>query len=98
MSERRLTEMSPAEFDTLIEGHITRTAAGENELAADVFTDLLFERMVAQAGAPVTLLIDVHGDHVEITPDREGTDVMIQGNEVVIGGRRLVLRLAPHAR
>ena len=59
-----------------------------------MFIDLLYERMAMEAGTPVTLVIDVHGDHLEITPEREGTGVVVQGNEVLIGGRRLVLRLA----
>ena len=93
-SDQRLSELSDAEFDALIEGHIERTAAGYGELPADVFIDLLVERAVAQSARPVTLSIVVRGDQLEITPDREGTDVLVQGNEVLIGGRRLVLRLA----
>jgi len=85
--------MSPEEFDALMDAHIERTATGGNDLAADVFIDLLVERSAERVEAPVTLLLTVHGDHLEITPDREGADILVQGNEVVIGGRRLVLRL-----
>ena len=93
MSERRLSEVSDAEFDALIEGHIERTAAGGSEVPADVFVDLLFERNAANASAPVLLSIDVRGDQLVITPDQEDADVLVQGNEVLIGGRRLVLHL-----
>ena len=58
-----------------------------------MFVDLLSERNAANASAPVLLLIDVRGDQLVITPDREDADVLVQGNEVLIGGRRLVLRL-----
>ncbi len=95
-SDQRLSDLSEAEFDALIEGHIARTASGAGDLPADVFVDLLFERVAAQSARPVTLSITVHGDQLEITPDREGSDVLVQGNEVLIGGRRLVLRLAEH--
>src|SRR5688572_10544617 len=55
MSEPRLTEMSDAEFEALIDGHIERTAAGANEVPADIFVDLLLERFDVQADAPITL-------------------------------------------
>jgi|APCry1669188910_1035180.scaffolds.fasta_scaffold07225_5 hypothetical protein len=93
MSEPRLSDMSEAEFDAMIEGHIERTARGDQALPADVFVDLLLERRAASAEAPVTLAIDVHGDHLVITSDDPATDVVVQGNEILIGGRRLVLRL-----
>lgn len=93
---QRLSELSDAAFDALIDGHIERTAGGQGELPADVFVDLLVDRASAQSVVPVTLSITVRGDHLEITPDRESTDILVQGNEVLIGGRRLVLRLAEH--
>lgn len=92
-SEQGLSELSDTEFDALVEAHIERTAAGQGELSADVFIDLLVERSEAKSALPVTLSITVHGDQIEITPDHEGADVLVQGNEVLIGGRRLVLRL-----
>lgn len=94
MSEGRLSQISEDEFDALIEGHIGRAAAGHDEIPADVFIDLLFERMAAKADVPIMLSIDVRGDQLMITPDQEGTDVLVKGNEVFVGGRRLVLRLA----
>jgi len=93
MSEPRLSDMSETEFDAMIEGHIERIANGDRELEADVFVDLLLERIAARAEAPVTLAIDVLGDQLVITPDSPGTDIVVQGNEILIGGRRLVLRL-----
>lgn len=41
----------------------------------------------------MTLSIVVRGDQLEITTDPEGADVIVQGNEVLSGGRRLVLHL-----
>lgn len=90
---QRLSELSDAALDALIDGHIERTAAGQGELPADVFVDLLVERAMAQRARPVTLSIAAHGNQLEITPDPEGPDVVVQGNEVLIGGHRLVLRL-----
>jgi len=97
MNERGLSGLSEAEFDALIEGYIERTGGDHGDLPADLFVDLLVERTAANAGAPVMLSIDVRGGRLVITPDHEGDDVLVQGNEVLIGGRRLVLRLAQQA-
>lgn len=94
MSDHRLAHLSEADFDAMIEAHIERTADGAAELPASVFVDVLFERLAADA-APITLAIDVHDDQLVITADNPGADVIVQGNEVLIGGRRLVLRLVP---
>jgi hypothetical protein len=93
MSEPRLVDLSDADFDALIAGHIERTARGEGELPVDTFVDLLLTRRQASAAAPVTLDIDVQGDQVRITAENLDSDVQVQGNEILIGGRRLVLRL-----
>jgi hypothetical protein len=83
-------------FDALIKGHIERTGTLDREIPADLFVDLLFERM-ATTDVPVTLSIDVQGDDVVITPDQLHGDVFVRGNEVLIGGRRLVLRILRRA-
>jgi hypothetical protein len=58
MRERRLSELSEAAFEALIEGHIERMARGDRELEADVFIDLLLTRGEAReahssAGHPI---------------------------------------------
>ncbi len=49
MNEPRLFDMSEAEFEALIEGHIEQMATSDHELPANVFVDLLFERSAAHA-------------------------------------------------
>lgn len=49
MNEPRLADMSEAEFEVLIEGHIERIAIGDHELPADLFVDLRLERSAARA-------------------------------------------------
>ncbi len=98
MSQQRFADMSEAEFDALIDGHIERTAAGESELPVDVFLDVLLERIAARTSATLTLNIDVADDQLVITPDRDSAEVVVQGNEVLIGGHRLVLQLARHPK
>jgi hypothetical protein len=94
MSQRRLSAMSEAAFDALIEGHIERAAAGSTDMPAGVFVDILLERMAENSGTTITLAVDVAGDHVTITPDRDSGDVVVHGNEILIGGHRLILQPA----
>jgi hypothetical protein len=94
MSQQRFSEMSEAEFDALIEGHIERTAASYGEMPADVFIDVLLERIAAKTSTTVMLELDVTDDRLVITPDRDSADIVVQGNEVLIAGHRLVLKLS----
>jgi hypothetical protein len=98
MNQHHFADMNEAEFDALIDSHIERTAAGSGEMPANVFLDLLLERIAAQTSTTLTLNIDVTDDQLVITPDRDSAEVIIQGNEVLIGGRRLVLQLARHPK
>jgi hypothetical protein len=62
INRKRLDEMSEAEFDSLIDGYIERTAIGHGEIPAEFFLDLLVERMEARADETVNLSIDVRED------------------------------------
>jgi len=95
MTAKRFEEMSEAEFDTLVDGYIERTARGYGEMPAEHFLSLLTERMAAKTAETVNLSIDVgDDDDLRITPDRELSDIVIRGNEIWVGNRKLVLRLA----
>jgi hypothetical protein len=98
MTKKRFDEMDEAEFDSLIDGYIERTATGYGEMPAEIFLDLLAERMEAGADETVNLSIDVSkGDDLVITPDRELSDIVIKGNEILVGKRRFVLKLTERA-
>jgi hypothetical protein len=62
MRQQRFADMSEAEFDALSDGHIERTEASAGEMPADVFLDVLLERIAARASATLTLNIDVTYD------------------------------------
>jgi hypothetical protein len=94
MSQQRVAEISETEFDALIEGYIDRESHGYGDMPAEVFFDLLLERSAARASRPINLEISVVGDHLVIAPDRETGDVIVRGNEILVGERRLVLQLA----
>jgi hypothetical protein len=98
MSQQRFSDMSEAEFDALIESHIERTAAGAGEMPVDIFFDILLERIGTRTASTLTLKIDVSDDQLVITPDRDSADVIVHGNEVLIGGHRLVLQLGRRPR
>ena len=98
MTKKQFEDMSEAEFDSLVDGYIERTATGYGEMPAQFFLDLLVERMAAKVDETVNLSIDVsEGDDLVITPDRELGDIVIRGNEILVGKRRFVLKLAERA-
>jgi hypothetical protein len=96
MTKKQFGKMSEAEFDGLVDGFIERTATGCGEMPAEHFLGLLTERIAAQTEETVNLSIDVVGDDDDllITPDRELSDIVIRGNEIWVGNRKLVLKLA----
>ena len=98
MSPQTFAEMSEAEFDTLIDNCIEREAVGYGEMPAEIFFDLLLERSAAKARQPLHLEVTVVDDHLVITPDRETGDVIVRGNGVLVGERRLVFQLAGAAQ
>ena len=94
MTKKRFDEMSEAEFDKLVDGYIERTAVGYGKIPPEFFLDLLVERMAAKTDETVNLSIDVsEDDDLVITPDRELSDIVIRGNEILVGKRRFVLKL-----
>ena len=50
MTQKRLSEMSEAEFDSLIDSCIDRTSTSYGEIPAEIFLDLLIERIAAKRG------------------------------------------------
>jgi len=98
MSKQTLAQMSEGEFDALIDRHIERAATGHGEMPTEVFFDLLLERVAARAQEPVNLDVAVVNDHLVITSDREVGDVIVHGNEILVGEHRLVLQLAGAAQ
>lgn len=94
MATKQFSEMDEAEFSSLIDGFIERTAVGYGEMPAEYFLDLLAERMAAKVDETVNLSINVsEDDDLMITPDRELSDIVIRGNEIFVGKRRLILKL-----
>jgi hypothetical protein len=91
---KRLSEMSQVEFDDLVAGYIDRMAAGYGEMPAEIFLDLLAERIATKAEETVNLSLEMVDGKLVITPDREVAGVVVRGNEIVAGRYRLVFKLA----
>lgn len=89
---KRFGEMSQAEFDDLVAGYIDRMAAGYGEMPAEIFLDLLAERIATKADETINLSLEVVGGKLVITPDREVAGVVVRENEIVTGRYRLVLK------
>ena len=94
MSDKQFIDMDDKEFDSIINGYIERMAKGYGEMPAEIYFNLLAEQLGDQAEETLTLSIDVVDDDLVIHPDREISDILISGNEIVIGKHRLVLQLA----
>jgi hypothetical protein len=92
MTKKRFDDMSEAEFDSLVDGYIERTATGSGEMPAEIFLDLLAERIATKADETVNLSLEMVGGKLVITPDREVAGVVVRGNEILADRYRLVLK------
>ena len=98
MTTSRFAEMNEQEFDHLIDNYITRTSTTYGEMPGEFFLDLLFERMRTQVDETLILSVNIQDDDLVIRPDQEMGDIVVRGNEILIGNRRLVLQLAGQAK
>jgi hypothetical protein len=89
---KRFGEMSQVEFDDLVAGYIDRISTGYGEMPAEIFLDLLAERIATKADETINLSLKMVGGKLVITPDREVAGVVVRGNEILAGRYRLVLK------
>ena len=96
MKAQTFADMSQTEFDDLIERYIEREAYGYGEMPADIFFDLLLTRMAEQNNETANFDISItpEGNELVITPDRDLSDVVVNGNEILVGGHRLVFQVS----
>ena len=90
--------MNEQQFEHLIDDYITRTSTTYGEMPSEFFLDLLFERINTQVDETLILSINIEDDDLVIQPDQDMGDIVIRGNEILIGNRRLVLQLADQER
>ena len=97
MSTKALTEMSQPEFDALIDGYIERESKSYGAMPAEIFFDLLLERIEKKAKRAVNVKVVVTGNRLTLVPDHKSDDIVVRNNEVLVGERRLVFQLAAGA-
>lgn len=68
-----------------MEDAIDRMASGYSEMPAEIFLDLLAERIAIKADKTVNLSLEIIGEKLVITPDREVAGVVVRGNEILAG-------------
>lgn len=95
MSTQRFSAMSEQQFDQLIEQYIDRAAQDEADVPAEVFFDLLAQRLSQRVDEPVTLLVDVENNDLTLRAEQAVPDVVVRGNELIVGNHRFILQLAP---
>ena len=54
--------------------------------------------MRTQVDETLILSVNIQDDDLVIRPDQEMGDIVVRGNEILIGNRRLVLQLAGQAK
>lgn len=94
MNAQTFTHMSETDFDQMIESYINSVATQGDDMDIALFFDLLFDRIAAQTEQTVTLAVAVHNNEVFIMPDRELGDIVVRGNEILVGGRRLIFQVS----
>lgn len=96
MTEKELGELSPEDFESLMFDFIEREAATDDMLPDDVFFHLLAEIATRR----VVEVIDLEGVIVDDQivfrqPAGDGPPVVVQGNEILLGRRKIRVMLVP---
>lgn len=95
MSMQQFSEMTEQQFDQLIDSYIDRAAQDEADVPAEFFFELLAQRLSQTADETVTLLVDVENNDLTLRTEQEFADVVVRGNEIIVGNHRFILQLAP---
>jgi hypothetical protein len=94
MTEKLLTEMSYDEFQTLIDEYIDRSSQQTGEMPASTFFELLFERLAARTQQTIEVIVRIVDRGLVLSvPEQESSPVQVQGNEIVVGNQRIIVRL-----
>ena len=72
-----------------------RAAQDEADIPAETFFDLLAQRLSQRVDEPVTLLVDVENNDLTLRAEQAVPDVVVRGNELIVGNHRFILQLAP---
>lgn len=89
-----ITDMKYEAFQSLIDGHIDRSSQNSGEMPASAFFELLFERIAERASETVELVGEIVNNRLVLRlPTDMETAVQVKDNEILIGNRRIVVKL-----
>ncbi len=91
MTAQRLSDLRDDDFDALLEQHIDRVAAGASDPPLADALAIWLDRLASQVQTTITLDVAIHGDQVALTPASATDQVVVRGNEIIVGGHRIVL-------
>ena len=93
MNDKRLTEMSGTEFDSVIEAYIDRESQNMGEINAPLFYEAL-EEILASEPAVVELEGQIAGSQLQLhTSSNAMPGVRIHDNEIVVNNIRFVIHM-----
>jgi hypothetical protein len=98
MSEQEIKTVDFDDFQEVADSFIERSSHGYGEMSASAFFELLFEKMSER----VNETIEVEGEIVDnqlvlLMPMDVETAVQVRKNEILVGDRRIVVRLKGNA-
>lgn len=93
MNEKILDTLEPTEFDALIESYAARSEPDALSFAA---FDQMAQRLAQEAVAETIQLTGVVEKGAFVFDSPQAAPVIAHGNEVFIGGLRLVVKLRPN--
>ncbi|MCI0577184.1 MAG: hypothetical protein L0332_09765 [Chloroflexi bacterium] len=83
--------MEHEEFLSLIDGYIERSTQESDEMPASVFFELLFKRLTEKVTETIELEIEIVDNQPVLQPPISA--VQVASNEILIGDRRIVVKL-----
>ncbi|GAB4126222.1 MAG: hypothetical protein OHK0050_38890 [Roseiflexaceae bacterium] len=92
MTPQRLAELRDDEFDALIEQHIDRVASGASDPPIEDALAVWLDRLASQVSTTTTLEVAITGGQVSVMPAAATDQVLVRGNEIIIGKHRIVLQ------
>lgn len=94
MSEKGLKTIDFDKFQSLADGFIDRSSQEFGEMPASSFFELLFERMAEKVSETVELEGEIVNNQLVFKlPIDSETAVQVRDNEILIGDRRIVVKL-----
>ena len=98
MSEKRLKIMDFDKFQSIADGFIDCSSQEFGEMPASSFFELLFDRMAERVSETVEVEGEIVNNRLVLKlPVNAETAVQVKDNEILIGDRRIVVKLKDNA-